>query len=572
MPDAYRHFTTAVFCTARDVTRMRDEAWRDRTLADIQRAIHLDKVYIETYRSQEEVSTDLLAATRDFFEAEGIATAGALTTSLETTPEWDFRSMCFSTDRDRVALTEATVRAASVFDEIIFDDFFFTNCTCEACVTARGDRSWSQFRLEQMRTVAEDLIMAPARAANPRVKVVVKYPNWYEHFAFSGYNLELGSTVFDGAYTGTETRDATHSTQHLPPYLGFGIVRYYEHLHPGRNGGGWVDPFQRGTLDRYGEQLRLTALARAREITLFCWGVIADWFTEFDSSPDHHHVVDVAGREFAAIDPILGKLGTPIGLLAYRPAHTTGEDYLHHHLGTMGIPVDMTPHFPASGTVLLTEGAAADAGLVGRIETHLRAGNRVVVTSGLLRAIGDDFQALASVRVSDRAATVDTFTTFADVFRSSDTVTIPVLTYATNTASEVVSALHGESGFPILTRSLYGAGTLHVLTIPDDPTDLYLLPREIGTALKAALLGDQLAHLESAPKVGLFLYDNDTLVINTFTDHPTQATLVVHRANAVVTDLVSGEVLASMSAGEHVRVPLNLFPRTYRALRVDAFT
>ncbi len=73
------------------------------------RAIHLDKVYIETYRSQEEVGTDLLAATRDFFEAAGVATAGAVTTSLETTPEWDSRSMCFSTDRDRVGLTEATV-------------------------------------------------------------------------------------------------------------------------------------------------------------------------------------------------------------------------------------------------------------------------------------------------------------------------------------------------------------------------------------------------------------------------------------------------------------------------------
>jgi len=51
MPDAYRHFTTAVFCTARDVNRMQDAEWRDRTLGDIQRAMHLDKVYIETYRS-----------------------------------------------------------------------------------------------------------------------------------------------------------------------------------------------------------------------------------------------------------------------------------------------------------------------------------------------------------------------------------------------------------------------------------------------------------------------------------------------------------------------------------------
>jgi hypothetical protein len=43
---------------------------------------------------------------------------------------------------------------------------------------------------------------------NPKVKVVVKFPNWYEHFQGLGFNLKDEPKIFDGIYTGTETRDA----------------------------------------------------------------------------------------------------------------------------------------------------------------------------------------------------------------------------------------------------------------------------------------------------------------------------------------------------------------------------
>lgn len=574
MTEPYRNFRTAVYCTARDVLRMQDEAWRDGTLAAIEGSVHIDKVYLESFRSMETVDRAVLERTRDFFAGKGIATAGCITTSRETTPEWDFKSLCYSSDEDRRMLAEVSALTAELFDEIILDDFFFTNCTCERCVAGKGDRTWAEFRLDQMREVSENLVVGPAKKANPKVTVIVKYPNWYENFANAGYNLDLGSTVFDGAYTGTETRDATYSSQHLPPFLSFGIVRYYENIHPGRNGGGWVDPFQRRDLDRYGEQLRLTLLAKAREITLFCWGVLADWYTEFDNSPDHHHVAPTAGRELRVVDDLLGHLGTPTGLASYRPVHTSGEAFLHHHLGTAGIPTDMTPVFPDAGTVLLTEGAKADPDIVAKTQAHLQAGHTVVLTSGLLRVIEDEFQRVVPLQVTDRKAMVDTFTTFSDVYRSAERILLPEVAHPTNGASEVISALHGEASFPVLIRVLFGPGVLYVLTIPDTPTDLYELPREIGTALKRVLLRDQLAHVEGAAKIGLFLYDNDTLVINSFTPHPTEAVLVVHRVDAVVTDLVTGEAVpgttaeVGTTAGGTTRVPLALYPGTFRAFRV----
>ncbi|MDZ7608101.1 MAG: hypothetical protein U5K79_21550 [Cyclobacteriaceae bacterium] len=93
------------------------------------------------------------------------------------------------------------------------------------------------------------------------MKVIIKYPNWYDHFHEMGFNLNTTHS-FDGVYTGTETRDAVYSEQHLQPYLGYLICRYFHNLFPGKNGGGWVDTGGMKTYDRYAEQLWLTILAK----------------------------------------------------------------------------------------------------------------------------------------------------------------------------------------------------------------------------------------------------------------------------------------------------------------------
>ena len=58
-----------------------------------------------------------------------------------------------------------------------------------------------------MDEAGRNLVMKPAHAVNPKVKVSIKYPNWYDHFQDLGFNLETQPKYFDGVYTGTETRD-----------------------------------------------------------------------------------------------------------------------------------------------------------------------------------------------------------------------------------------------------------------------------------------------------------------------------------------------------------------------------
>src|SRR5262249_28626370 len=88
------------------------------------------------------------------------------------------------------------------------------------------------------------------------------------------------------------------------------------------------------------------------------------------------------------VDTFIGKLGKPIGVASYKPYQSSGEDFLHDYLGNIGIPIELSPQFPAGADlVLLTESAAHDPTLIERIERKLRAGGKVVITSGLLRAL-----------------------------------------------------------------------------------------------------------------------------------------------------------------------------------------
>ena len=67
--------------------------------------------------------------------------------------------------------------------------------TMEGEIEARGGRSWTEYRLALLDEVARDVIVGPARKVNPQVKVIVKYPNWYDHFHGLGFNLETGEVL-----------------------------------------------------------------------------------------------------------------------------------------------------------------------------------------------------------------------------------------------------------------------------------------------------------------------------------------------------------------------------------------
>ena len=265
--DHYRNINVAVYARAYEVSRMKDEQWLQQTWQVISRSVKVNKIYLESHRDKLLVDGDTLEKAKAFFAARGVQTFGGITWTRNEANR--FETFCYSNADDRAWVKHVAEETARHFDDIILDDFFFTSCKSEEEIRARGNRSWTQYRIERMREVARDLVVGAARKVNPKVRVVIKFPNWYEHFQDMGFDLEQEPYVYDGVYTGTETRDPILSAQHLQAYNGYSIFRYFDNLRPGFNHGGWVDPPGVRSLDNYAEQLWVTLFAKAPEITLF---------------------------------------------------------------------------------------------------------------------------------------------------------------------------------------------------------------------------------------------------------------------------------------------------------------
>ncbi len=534
----------------------------------IRRQLKVDKVYIEVQRDRRLLTDEQVGRVKKFFLDRGVQVAGGMALS-DGTLGGQFQSFCYTDPRDRAFIKRAAEFAARHFDEVIQDDFFFVATKKDSDIAAKGTRTWTQFRLELMDDAAENLLVKPARAVNPRVKMVVKFPNWYAHFQGSGYDLAGEPKIFDGIYAGTETRDPVITDQHLQSYESYEIFRYFENIAPGRNGGGWVDTYSLGNLDRYAEQIWDTLFAKARECTVFEWSAMTQPYEIGDRAAWEHLPTSfnfsamtnglsaptwarVAGYSLEQADQFLGQLGNPVGLASYLPLPSSGEDFLHNYLGMIGIPMDLRPEFPTNAKLLLlTEGAKCDPDLVAKIKDSLRAGNSVVITSGLLRALqGHGLEDIAEIHWTDRKFLAHQFAggygagdfSALDGETNAD-VLFPEIDFLTNDSWPLVRAEANGNGFPLLLLNRYSRGALYVWTMPDNATDLYALPPKVTSAIKNFVLRGFPMRLDGPAQVALFAYDNGACIVQNFSSAAAAVKLSTLGNSTRLKNLVTGEVI-----------------------------
>lgn len=598
---AYKNFKVSVYVRAYEVEKMKDLQWLESSWNIISQQLDVDKVYLETHRDLLIVDDVTLNQAKKFFKDHGIETAGGITYTIDESNS--FETFCYSNPEHREKVREIAEHTAKHFDEFILDDFFFTSCKSDIEIKAKGNQSWSEYRLKLMNEAGRDLVLNPAKKVNPKVKVIIKYPNWYDHFQGLGFNLEKGPQMFDGMWTGTETRDPG-GNQHLQNYLSYNIIRFFNNLRPGYNGGGWVDSGGLNLgMDRYAEQLHLTMLAKAPEIILFAFNQLLDvklspkfktpWQspgTSFDYSkvtaPIKKNGETVEPTTMARIadvvlkqtDKIVGKLGNPIGIKSYKPFHSNGDDFLQNYLGMIGLPMDIYPTFPEDQkVVLLTAQAAKDSSIVDKIKKQLQRGGDVVVTTGLLKSISDKLSEISELRCNDLKALVNDFGYYG---KSERDLLIPQVLYYTNDAWEMVSAgrplVGGVSGYPILLRAPYSSGNMYVLTIPDDLGNLYDYPREALTEIRRILSKDSGIYLNAPSKVALFLYDNNTLVVENFNDEPVEVSIITKKGIDNMIDLEDDKTLKPIPLNvpyrranvlPHQSFNISLLPHSYKAYK-----
>ena len=572
---SYRNFGVAVYCRVYDVQKMGDLKWLEQSFTAIQRYLKVNKIYLETYRDMILADKESVQKIKAFFESKGVKTSGAI---APTSTERQLQTLCYTKPEHRQKTKDIVQFTAELFDEIILDDWFFTNCKCEACIKAKGSRSWTDFRLELMKEVAEKLVIEPAKSINPDVNLIIKYPNWYEYYQFLGYNLDVESKLFDMIYTGTETRDPEYTTQHLQQYQSYSIMRYLENVKPGKNGGGWIDPYGRRYLDRFAEQVRLTLFAKSKEVTLFCYADLVESVKQPDGSEKTiGNVATVLENVFEEADSFFDKLGEPCGIPSYKPYNSSGEDFLHNYIGMLGIPIEMVPEFPyESSTVFLAESAKFDKEIVEKIRGQLIKGKTVIITSGLLKALQDKgIEDIAEIRCTGRKALVNRFMHFMDVYHSDKDILVPQIQCATNDVLDPITCLDEATGYPFLLQARYGQGALFVLTIPDNFGDLYHLPQETLSNLKRFLMKDSKVYVESPAQICMFTYHNDTFVVESFLPHMVRCNIVVNKKQAKLNDLLStrewffGREPSSIARGEQTVFPTFTFPNSYRVYKFE---
>ena len=604
----YRNFRAAIYIPVNVTKTLADPKVFEHQFARAMSQVPFDKVYIEAYRDRNFATDAELDAVKKEFQAKGIQVAGGVTLAAGGF-NGQFGTFDYENPADRAECTKAIEMAARHFDEVILDDFFFYTSKSDADIAAKGERTWTQYRLDTMRKVSKELVLDPAHAANPKVRVIIKYPNWYEHFQGLGFDLDKQPEMFDGLYTGTETRDPVVTDQLLQQYESYEIIRYYKNLRADHyNGGGWVDTYSTLYADRYAEQLWDMLFAKAPEITLFNWHPVAldtpieagdrkwagqDTSFNWDRIAADYKGSAPAGWGLAAdaalkqADDVLGLLGNPVGVASYKPAGSSGEDFLHNYLGNMGVPIELSAHFPVGAdTVLLTQAAAADPDIIADIKTQLQAGKTVFVTSGFVKATqdaarkGGSFEDLLEVYATGQSVAVnDYFNGYGagngqslrdDPKVAPKDILIPELHYYTNDAWPIIRGVSGARGFPILLSNRYSKGQLFVLTVPDNIGDLYSMPQGVMTNVKKYLQAGAPVRIDASAGVSLFTYDNGAFIVESFNDAPVTVTVSLRAGTHDVKAVFDGKTTPVATTPEAASGAAAADPRATFSLTIPA--
>jgi len=344
-------------------------------------------VFIESYRDGYTAQRKALQNARDKFKIEGFEVSGCVTTTGIGKRSTGWRPIsCYTNQETQQQLQKIFEYTASMFDEIMIDDFLFTDCQCDECKKACGDKTWAEYRCDLMTAMSRERILRPAKTVNPGVKIIIKYPQWYDDFHNRGYEVLRQTADYDRIWVGTETRDYDDKRWGgKVQYEAYYIMRWLGEIGGPKTGGGWFDPFGT-TEDTYVEQARQTILADAKEMLLFCYGSLLR-----DTGPAN---VEKLRAEIPDLFKLAGLVrNKPIkGILAPKPPNSDadGEQYVFDFVGMLGLPLVPTAKIDADAkAAFFSVHALKDPKFTDKLKKILAVKKPVLITDGLAKKLSN---------------------------------------------------------------------------------------------------------------------------------------------------------------------------------------
>jgi len=143
-PEHYQNFNSAIFVTIDQMHRMAaDPKYMQDSFDLIHSSIKFNKVWLETYRTNQEIGEAEVRKVKAFFDSKGIQTSGGMMADLGGPPGDGLRSFCWSNPEHRERFRKVVAFSAAIFDELIS-----TTCGCStaAASCASGPRETGRGR------------------------------------------------------------------------------------------------------------------------------------------------------------------------------------------------------------------------------------------------------------------------------------------------------------------------------------------------------------------------------------------------------------------------------------------
>jgi hypothetical protein len=503
------------------------------------KANKISKVYLDCLRGGHFPGEDVLTKARDFFRENGLKVSAGLTPTRGTGKGCTHGNwwLCYTNLKTQEELEEIVRHTARIFDEIIVDDFLCTYCHCSECNSVRGDQERGEYYRNLLVYIAKEKIINPAREENPDVKVIIKYPQWYDRFHVFGYDVEQHPVNFDEVWVGTEIRDPL--IEYVHQYQAFANYSWLASISQEKIGGGWFD-FINCYPEIYVEQAVQSILAGARELIRFHYepGLF---------SPENPNT-----KALLEAIPELEKLAAllddhkPEGIAFYKPVNTDGDDeaYLLDYLGMLGLPIVPCHLFPKDAkSICLPIQSADDPDIVEQLIAFVENGGTVMFTPGFLEKLAYDERILRLSGYANPPVTSAGVWTFRFSVNQSPADAEANIHFGANlhpvTAEILATAIHPEGNIPVLTRNKYGNGKVIVFNAktfryPEgsgrvttgEPVSLPNMPQSLVDTLRSEMLSGFPLDLKVRSKVGVYYY-SDILVLTNFNDQSVHASIAL---------------------------------------------